>query len=101
MNFGYDTDSPVEETPHYKSLLKANDFDEIKTRGNFKKIHNKDFNCDTFVDPIFQYYREALKDLVVRTPKWVKTINATEGGSLFGKNIVGMKLSDFLTKYKK
>jgi len=101
LNFGYDTDSPVEETPHYKSLLKANDFDEIKTRGNFKKIHNKDFNCDTFVDPIFQYYREALKDLVVRTPKWVKTINATEGGSLFGKNIVGMKLSDFLTKYKK
>jgi len=34
--------------------------------------------------------------LVVRTPKWVRTINATEGGSLFGNRIKNMKFVDFL-----
>ena len=56
-------------------------------------------NCDVLLDPVFDYYREALLDLVKRTPSWTKTINATEGGSLFGEGIENMKLSDFLFKY--
>ena len=39
---------------------------------------------------------EAFLDLVTRSPKWVKTINCTEGGSLFGKGIKNMKLEDVL-----
>jgi hypothetical protein len=36
--------------------------------------------------------------MVIHTPKWVRTINATEGGSLFGERIDTMKFSEFLKK---
>ena len=98
INFGYNTTSPIEETPHYKSLLTLNNSDTSKVKKLFKKINNPYFNSETFIDPIFQYYREAFVDLVVRTPKWVNTINATEGGSLFGERIKCMKLNMFLKK---
>ena len=48
------------------------------------------------MDPLFQFYSEALKEFIFRSPQWVKTINATEGGSIFGNRIKSMKFSDFL-----
>ena len=42
----------------------------------------------------------AFLDLVVRTPRWTRTVNATEGGSLFGNRIENMKFTDFLTLIK-
>ena len=65
----------------------------------FKKIHNPDFNCNCIMDPLFQFYSEALKEFIVRSPEWVTTINATEGGSIFGKRITSMKFQNFLEKY--
>ena len=62
----------------------------------FKKIYNPDFNCYCIVDPLFQYYSEALKEFISRSPEWVTTINATEGGSIFGERINCMKFKDFL-----
>ena len=32
----------------------------------------------------------ALKEFITRSPKWVSTINATEGGSIFGPKIPDM-----------
>jgi hypothetical protein len=65
----------------------------------FKKIHNPDFNCYCILDPLFQFYSEALKEFILRSPEWVTTINATEGGSIFGKRVKSMKFSNFLEKY--
>jgi len=65
----------------------------------FKKVHNPDFNCNCIVDPLFQFYSEALKEFIARSPEWVTTINATEGGSIFGERIKSMKFNDFLGKY--
>ncbi len=65
----------------------------------FKKIHNPDFNCNCILDPLFQFYSEALKEFISRSPKWVNTINATEGGSIFGERIHSMKFIDFLKKH--
>ena len=62
----------------------------------FKKILNPDFNSYCILDPLFQFYSEALKEFIFRSPSWVKTINTTEGGSIFGKNINSMKFSNFL-----
>ncbi len=65
----------------------------------FKKVHNPEFNCNCIVDPIFQFYSSALKEFISRSPSWLKTINATEGGVIFGDRINCMKFKDFLQKY--
>ena len=66
----------------------------------FPIIHNPEFNCKCVLDPVFQYYSNALKDFITRTPSHVKTINATQGGCIFGRQIKCMTLQQFLKKYK-
>ena len=66
----------------------------------FKKILNPDFNSYCILDPLFQFYSEALKEFISRSPSWVTTINATEGGSIFGERVRSMKFSNFLHDYK-
>ena len=66
----------------------------------FKKLFNPDFNCECIVDPLYQFYRMALIEFIERSPSWLTTINATEGGSIFGKRIKSMKFEDFLKIYK-
>ena len=65
----------------------------------FPKIHNPDFNTYCILDPIFQYYSSALKEFISRSPRAVTTINATEGGSIFGPRIKSMKFNEFLSEY--
>ena len=67
----------------------------------YKKIFNPDFKCNCILDPLFQFYSGALKEFIKRSPVWVNTINATEGGSIFGERIQSMKFTDFLQKYEK
>jgi hypothetical protein len=66
----------------------------------YKKIYNPDFDCNCILDPLFQFYSEALKEFIERSPEGVTTINATEGGSIFGKRVQSMKFKNFLEKYK-
>jgi len=63
----------------------------------FPKIYNPEFNCTCILDPIFQYYSEALKEFISRSPNWVNTINATQGGCIFGHRIECMNLETFLS----
>lgn len=65
----------------------------------FKKIYNPDFNCNCIVDPLFQFYSTALKEFISRSPKWLTTINATEGGAIFGDRITCKPLKTFLCEY--
>jgi hypothetical protein len=65
----------------------------------FRRIYNPEFNCYSIVDPLFQFYSNAFKEFINRSPEWLTTINATEGGSIFGERIRSMKLSDFLEKH--
>jgi len=62
----------------------------------FPKIYNPDFDCQCILDPTFQYYRNALIEFISRSPSWVSTVNATEGGSIFGDRIKSMTLGKFL-----
>jgi hypothetical protein len=64
----------------------------------FPKVHNPDFDCNCILDPVFQYYSTALKEFIFRSPESVTTINATEGGSIFGPRINSMKFNEFLNK---
>jgi len=65
----------------------------------FKKIHNPEFNCNCILDPLFQFYSMAFKEFISRSPDWLTTINATEGGSIFGEKIQCMKFEEFLGQY--
>ena len=65
----------------------------------FPIVYNPDFDCKCILDPVFQYYSNALKEFISRTPSSVKTINATEGGCLFGRQIKCMTFHQFLKKY--
>jgi len=96
LDFGYPATTSIEETQHYDHLLKCYDNDVDRVKRDHKIVYNQAFDCDVLIDPIYDYYREGFCDLVGHTPHWVRTINATEGGSLFGERIESMKFSDFL-----
>ncbi len=98
INFGYLDDSKISETQHFKELSKTVGGDKKTTESLYKRIFNPHLGCNVLVDPVFDFYREAFCDLVTRTPSWVETINATEGGSLFNDRIIQMNFEEFLTK---
>ena len=84
---GFEVEPPKidHESPSFKKL--------------FPKIYNPEFDCNCILDPIFLYYSKALKEFISRTPQNITTINATEGGVIFGERIHCMKFSTFLEKY--
>ena len=74
-----------------------------KNSSSFQKLFPKVFNPDIgkycILDPIFQFYSAGLKEFISRSPSWLTTINATEGGSVFGNRIKSMTFSEFLRKH--
>ena len=100
IDFGYPATTKIEQTQHYDHLLRCYGNDVERVKNDHRIVYNKDFDCDVLIDPIYDYYREGFCELVLHTPKWVRTINATEGGSLFGERIEPMKFSDFLKTYQ-
>jgi len=107
INHGWEEDDSWETIIHHSIYANKEKVSDVIDRNSptfqklFKQIHNPDFNCDCILDPLFQFYSEALKEFIARSPKWVTTINATEGGSIFGKRINSMKFKKFLEKYHK
>ena len=104
INHGWEDEGVSEMIKlHQRKITKDNaeiiKKDDPKYKNYFKKIHNPDFNCEAVVDPIFQFYRMALIEFIGRSPSWLTTINATEGGSIFGKRIESMKFVDFLKNH--
>jgi len=67
----------------------------------FPKIFNPQIGKYCILDPIFQFYSTAFKEFISRSPSWLTTINATEGGSIFGNRVKCMTFSEFLKNYKK
>ena len=103
INHGWNEDDPWEMIAthgytHSQIKLDKNDpaFEKL-----FPKIYNPEFKCYCIIDPIFQYYSNALKEFISRSPAWLTTINATEGGCIFGERIKCMTLANFLSIYKK
>lgn len=66
-----------------------------------RKIYNPEFNSYCVLDPQFQLYSDALKEFILRSPHWLTTINATEGGSIFGPRITCITFKEFLRNYQK
>lgn len=98
INHGWEEDDPLDKimTHNYTNKLLNIDTKSATFKKLFPKIYNPYFKCHVILDPIFQYYSSAFKEFIERSPPWVKTINATEGGSIFGKRIDCVRFSEFL-----
>jgi len=103
INHGWNEDDPLEliTTHGYThSEIKIDKNDPMFSK-LFPKVYNPEFDCYCILDPIFQYYSKGLKEFILRSPDWVTTINATEGGCIFGERIKCTTLANFLKLYKK
>ena len=99
INHGWNEDDPWEKIMSHGSDFVKTDVIDRKNptfKKLFKKIYNTDFNCYCIVDPLFQFYSSALKEFIVKSPEWLTTINATEGGCIFGDKIKCLTLAEFL-----
>ena len=101
INHGWEDTDSWETIMTHNGMCKMVEMD--KNSKSFKKlfprIYNPDFDCYCILDPIFQYYSAGLKEFIFRSPEEIETINATEGGCIFGDRIKSMKLEKFLTKF--
>lgn len=101
INHGWEENDSWEKIISHGNVLNTKNIDKDSPafKKLFKKIYNPDFDCNCIVDPLFQFYSEALKEFIIRSPKWLTTINSTEGGSIFGERIKPMKFEHFLKNY--
>ena len=100
MNHGWNEDTPIETiTKHGVDFATSYGVDTPEFQRLFPKIYNPDLQKYCILDPIFQYYRGAILEFILRSPLDIETINATEGGSIFGKRVKSMPFENFLQKY--
>jgi hypothetical protein len=99
INHGWEEDDSWEKiVTHNKDLSINIDQNDPKFHKLFEKIYNPEFDCYFIFDPMFRLYSMCLKEFIVRSPDWVSTINATEGGSIFGDRIKCQTFRDFLAQ---
>lgn len=101
INHGWDEDDPIELITRHgvENLSVKLDKNSPSFKRMFPKIYNPQLKKYCILDPIFQYYRTALIEFISRSPQWLTTINATEGGSIFGNRITCGTLREFLEQY--
>lgn len=102
INHGWEESDSLEKILTHNNTCKKIDIQENSTsfKKLFPKIYNPDFKTYCILDPIFQYYSLGFKEFIKRSPKEIITINATEGGSIFGERIHSMKFENFLKEYE-
>ncbi len=103
INHGWEQDDPLEliQSHGHNSNLQTLDKNDPKFKKLYPTILNPDFKTICILDPIFQYYSQALKEFISRSPSFVTTINCTEGGSIFGDRIRSSTFKQFLLNYQK
>lgn len=98
MDLGYYPDTGIPLTQTYYELLEMAGGDEERVKEFFTWL---DFPLtgETFMtDPTYFWYRKNFLHLAKRAP--LRTLNCTEGGTLFGDNIDCVGLDDFLARAK-
>ena len=86
--------------PDRKHEFPNSTIDLLNQESLFKKVYNPFFKCTCILDPLFQFYSQALKEFILRSIDSVNTVNATEGGSIFGQGITCMTFKEFLKDFK-
>ena len=99
IDHGYSVDTPWEIINKYHQIPNNINKESTAFKKAYPKIYNPDYDSYCIQDPVFQYYSKALKEFIPKAPKWTKTINATEGGAIFGDGIECTTLYNFLKNY--
>ena len=104
LTYGYEPETPIEETAYYHTFKEAGQpmLIESMSKGFMKEGFNPDFGTPYKIDLVFQSYKDAFLEMAeqaTRAKPSLRIINATEGGSLHGAYITGMRLKDCLEKY--
>lgn len=102
IDFGYPEGTPLRNTPYFSSMIRqASDIEYA-----YKEVYHPTFKTKAFIDMAFESYKntflrlQLMPDLEPWYSKAGGTINATEGGTLFGPKIKCMTFQNFLDKYK-
>ena len=80
LNHGWDENDDWNEILSHSNAPSDIDRDSLEFKKLYPKVYNPDFDCYCIQDPTYQYYSNATKEFIKRSPEWLTTINATEGG---------------------
>ena len=98
FDLGYYADMPKEQTQTYYELIEhlggTDQLDEC-----FKYFEFPLTNEKYYTDPTYFWYRQNFLDLLEKSQ--CKTVNCTEGGTLFADHINCMYLDDFLREVER
>ena len=97
MDFSYYADTPKERTQYYDQLLQF--MTEAELPHAFKTIHNPHLGEDYYTDPAYYWYSEAFHELAASMME-CELVNATEGGILFGGNVVWKSIDEVIDMMK-
>ena len=100
LNHGWNEDDDWNEILAHSNAPSDIDRESPEFKKLYPKVYNPDFDCYCIQDPTYQYYSNATKEFIKRSPEWLTTINATEGGCLFGDRIVSTSFKKFLAEHK-
>ena len=104
IDFGYPEEIKLEDTQYFSSVLNIAEGNVGIVKEAYKEFYHPYFKTKAYCDFVFYHYRQAFLEMNQETPPWYNlyggTINATEGGTLFGLGIENMYFADFLKEHK-
>jgi hypothetical protein len=92
MDFGYYGDTPLTATQYYREAVDL--VGQERVAELFSRIYNPHVDAWFVSDPAYQWYRQCFLEMVAEGE--CETYNCTEGGILFGPNVIFCPLNQFL-----
>lgn len=94
MDLGYPDDMPLGETYYYDRTVEC--IGALHANIHYETIWHPFFKTKSKIDPAFSSYRQSFLDMLLAAPDWVRTVNATEGGTLFSPQLKCMYFKEWL-----
>ena len=98
FDFGYPEDMPLSDTYYYDNTVRT--LGALQTSTVYDRIWHPVFRTTSHIDVVFKSYREGFFEMLLTKPQWQRTVNATEGGTLFHPGLECMALKDWLEEEK-
>jgi hypothetical protein len=100
IDLGYLEGTPLEETSYYKNFIKVTGGNVELAKRYYTEIYHPIWKKKAYTDPVFNNYRESFRQMVLNTPPFIRTINCSEGGTVFGERIECIPFKQFLETWK-
>jgi hypothetical protein len=94
MDFGYYDDTALSATQYYREAVDMVGKERVAEL--FSRIYNPHVGGWFISDPAYQWYRKCFLEMAVEAE--CQTYNCTEGGILFGPNVIFCTLREFLER---